>query len=81
MENTYPDGDNYVCADCGYEWPMAATKDIDDSDTAVVKDSNGNVLGRRRCRGAHQGFEGEGFIDHAQDGHQGQKHPTGRRRP
>lgn len=44
MENTYPDGDNYVCADCGHEWPMVATADIDDSDTAVVKDSNGNVL-------------------------------------
>lgn len=44
MENTYPDGDNYVCADCGHEWPMAAAADIDDSDTAVVKDSNGNVL-------------------------------------
>ena len=24
MENTYPDGENYVCADCGHEWPMAA---------------------------------------------------------
>ena len=44
MENTYPDADNYVCADCGHEWPMVATTDIDDSDTAVVKDSNGNVL-------------------------------------
>lgn len=44
MENTYPDADNYVCADCGHEWPMVATADIDDSDTAVVKDSNGNVL-------------------------------------
>ncbi|WP_284258014.1 zinc ribbon domain-containing protein YjdM [Acidocella aquatica] len=44
MENTYPDGANYVCADCGYEWPMldAAKADADDGD--VVKDSNGNVL-------------------------------------
>ena len=42
LENTYPDGENYVCADCGYEWPMqAATPEEDDS---VVKDSNGNVL-------------------------------------
>jgi len=24
MENTYPDGDNYLCADCGHEWPIAA---------------------------------------------------------
>ena len=21
LENTYPDGANFVCADCGYEWP------------------------------------------------------------
>ena len=44
MENTYPDGENYVCADCGHEWPMAAAPDADDSTDAVVKDSNGNVL-------------------------------------
>ena len=44
MQNTYPDGENYVCADCGHEWPMAAAPDADDSDHAIVKDSNGNVL-------------------------------------
>ncbi|CAN5122591.1 zinc ribbon domain-containing protein YjdM [soil metagenome] len=44
MENTYPDGDNYVCADCGHEWPMAAALEADDSAEAVVKDSNGNAL-------------------------------------
>ena len=44
MPNTYPDGDNYMCADCGHEWPMAAAPEADDSDAAVVKDSNGNVL-------------------------------------
>ncbi len=44
MQNTYPDGENYVCADCGHEWPMAAAPEADDSDDAVVKDSNGNVL-------------------------------------
>jgi protein PhnA len=43
LENTYPDGDNYVCADCGFEWPIqAATTDEDAG--AVVKDANGNVL-------------------------------------
>ena len=42
MENTYPDGDNYICPDCGYEWPMAGVAE-DDAD-AVVKDSNGTVL-------------------------------------
>ena|SRR2546426_6264533 len=44
LENTYPDGDNYVCADCGHEWPMLETPDADDSADAVVKDVNGQVL-------------------------------------
>ncbi len=43
QENTYPDGDNYVCADCAFEWPAAAAKEEGDTD-AVVKDANGNVL-------------------------------------
>lgn len=44
MENTYPDADNYVCADCGHEWPMAAAAPSEDAAGAVVKDANGNVL-------------------------------------
>ena len=44
QENTYQDGDNYVCADCAFEWPMVATASADDEDDAVVKDANGNVL-------------------------------------
>ena len=43
MENTYPDGENYVCADCGHEWPMQTTAGAEE-DAAVVKDANGNVL-------------------------------------
>ncbi|MBI4984197.1 MAG: alkylphosphonate utilization protein [Rhodocyclales bacterium] len=43
LENTYPDGANYVCADCGYEWPQAAAADAAD-DEAAIKDANGNVL-------------------------------------
>jgi protein PhnA len=43
MENTYPDGDNYVCADCGHEWPMAAAAQAADG-LLVVRDVNGNVL-------------------------------------
>jgi protein PhnA len=43
LENTYPDGENYVCPDCGHEWPMQAAKELDD-DERVVKDSNGTVL-------------------------------------
>lgn len=43
MENTYPDGDNYVCADCGHEWPIKAEATQTDNDM-VVRDVNGNVL-------------------------------------
>ncbi|EIL93101.1 alkylphosphonate utilization operon protein PhnA [Rhodanobacter fulvus Jip2] len=42
MENTYPDGDNYVCADCGHEWPIQSDTTLDAD--AVVRDVNGNVL-------------------------------------
>jgi protein PhnA len=42
MENTYPDGDNYVCADCAHEWPVSAA--ATQEDTLVVRDVNGNVL-------------------------------------
>jgi protein PhnA len=44
LENTYPDGSNFVCGDCGFEWPQAASPASDDEDGAVVKDSNGQVL-------------------------------------
>jgi protein PhnA len=43
MDNTYPDGDNLVCADCGHEWPIDGGLDAADSGV-VVKDSNGQVL-------------------------------------
>lgn len=42
MENTYPDGDNYVCADCAHEWPIAAAAVAEEA--MVVRDVNGNVL-------------------------------------
>lgn len=44
LENTYPDGDNFVCADCGHEWPQAAAADAEEGDEAVVKDANGAIL-------------------------------------
>lgn len=43
LENTYPDGENYVCADCGFEWPIEAAAE-EESDVRIVKDANGNVL-------------------------------------
>jgi protein PhnA len=44
LENTYPDGNNFVCADCGFEWPQTASTAADDELDAVIKDSNGQVL-------------------------------------
>lgn len=44
LENTYPDGDNYICADCGYEWPMQSAEAAADDEAVVVKDANGNLL-------------------------------------
>jgi protein PhnA len=45
-ENVYPDGDNYVCADCAHEWSMSAVAvaEPSDDDSTVVKDSNGTPL-------------------------------------
>jgi len=42
LENTYADGDRYVCADCGFEWTPDAGEATERA--AVVRDSNGNVL-------------------------------------
>lgn len=42
LENTYPDGLNFVCADCGYEWPMQESASVEDEE--VIKDANGNPL-------------------------------------
>ena len=50
MENTYPDGANYVCADCAHEWPLAAAVPAAvpaaqaDDGARVVKDAHGTVL-------------------------------------
>ena len=43
-ENTYPDGKNFVCADCGHEWPTVEPIRADDDADKSVKDSNGTVL-------------------------------------
>lgn len=43
LENTYPDGSQYVCADCGHEWPMnGATEESEDK--VIIRDANGNLL-------------------------------------
>jgi protein PhnA len=42
MENTYPDGDAYVCPDCAHEWLQQAA--VVEGAEVVVRDVNGNVL-------------------------------------
>ena len=42
-DNTYPDGSNYVCADCAHEWPVMIGAEAGEANV-VVKDSNGQVL-------------------------------------
>ncbi len=44
LENTYPDGSNYVCADCGFEWPSAGNAEHEEDSEKAIKDANGNVL-------------------------------------
>jgi protein PhnA len=43
MDNTYPDGDLYICPDCGHEWPQQADE-AGEEDAFVVKDANGQLL-------------------------------------
>ena len=43
MENTYPDGDHFICADCSHEWSAIASKE-ELEETRVHKDAHGNVL-------------------------------------
>ena len=42
LTNTYVDGANFVCADCGFEWPVEG--DGGATSGVVVRDSNGNAL-------------------------------------
>jgi len=44
MENTYQDGENFVCPDCGHEWPIAPGADEIPQADGIVLDSNGNPL-------------------------------------
>lgn len=44
LQNTYPEGNNIVCADCGHEWPRLTSSGEDDHEDAVIKDANGQPL-------------------------------------
>ena len=41
-EYTYEDGDMLICPECSHEWSKTATSN--DDATAIIKDSNGNIL-------------------------------------
>lgn len=43
MDNTYPDGDNFICPDCSHEWSAIAVKEKTE-ESRVYKDAYGNVL-------------------------------------
>lgn len=42
MEHTYPDGNAYICPDCGHEWPQHAATEQEAAQ--IVRDTHGNVL-------------------------------------
>lgn len=42
MDNTYPDGDNFICPDCSHEWLATASVEIEEK--RIHKDAHGNVL-------------------------------------
>ncbi len=44
QENIYPEGDNYVCADCGHEWHQNEAVSAENFADAEVRDAYGNVL-------------------------------------
>ncbi len=43
MENTYPDGIQFICPDCTHEWSaITSTEEVEE--TRIHKDAHGNVL-------------------------------------
>ena len=44
LENTYQEGDNFVCPNCAHEWPATAPTDDSEEGGTVIKDANGNPL-------------------------------------
>lgn len=43
-QDTYQDGEHYICPHCAHEWPVAAEPTDSVDEARVVLDSNGNPL-------------------------------------
>lgn len=43
MENTYPDGDNFICPDCSHEWSINI-QSVEVEETRIYKDAHGDIL-------------------------------------
>lgn len=44
MENTYQYAGNFVCADCGNEWPVEQSSEAETDMGLAIRDANGNIL-------------------------------------
>lgn len=45
LDNTYPDGELFICPDCAHEWTAQAdASNEEDSTPRVIKDANGAPL-------------------------------------
>lgn len=44
MQDSYQDGDFFICPHCAHEWPATAASDNADDDAVVIRDSNNNPL-------------------------------------
>ncbi len=43
MDNTYPDGNHFICPDCSHEWSTIVSKE-ESEEIRIHKDAHGNVL-------------------------------------
>ena len=45
LDNTYPDGELFICPDCAHEWSAnAADSSDEDGGPRIIKDANGTPL-------------------------------------
>lgn len=44
MQNTYPDGNLLICADCGHEWVPGEAPASNEPEARIIKDAHGTPL-------------------------------------